>query len=340
MKIKRKLTPATVLLIIFSTAGLQAAGQKTAEAGLPAAKRIVFLPFYFKGEGNAYDWVSQSVIEAINDEIGTIYRYSRVSDDEIEKARIRLNLTADELTRKKKAHALAEELNAAGILTGSYYLNQQTGQLNITGRILSVQQNSFISEESRSVTLDSQMFDEVSAMGVELGKSMKTLFVPSDIKASGMSAVYPGWGQQYKKYNQRAVWFRWGLGTSTVLTAGSLTTFYIFRNQYYTYTPDYTVSSEGDLVIKNPEASQAEMNRLRSRAETWQTISYILIGITAAGYLYNLFDAYILEQNPEEIYKPGYLKKNRVSFFLNSAPERQAYTVQHKYAMGAKYVIE
>ncbi len=307
---------------------------------LPAPKRLVFLPFYFKGSNNVYGWVSNSVIDAINEEIGSVYRYTRVSDKTVEAAQNDLQLSDRDLAMPENLLALGKKLNASGILVGSFYLHKDTGKLNITGRLFSVQQNSFINKETRAVILDSGMFDEVNAMGRELGKSMKEIFVPSDFRAAGMSAIYPGWGQEYKKYNKRAKYFRWGLGASALLSAGSITAFYIYRDSYYSYTPDFTVNSDGDVVLIDREASDAKMDHLRSRTNTWQSISYVMLGVTAAIYMYNLVDAYLLEQNPREIYTPEHLKKkSEVSFFFKSGRQQLAYKTQYKFIAGVKYEI-
>jgi len=322
---------AYILLGIAASVGFDALQAQPADltSSTPAApKKLLFLPFYNEANNADFKWLETTIGESINDIAKTRYRYLKIDDAAFKSYFKNKGYAAADLYSREKVREIAKNLGADGVIFGEFKpdtsttlsdrTSTATGNLIVTGKILSVIDNELVAEKTIIMPVSAEMFAAVEEVSQALGENIKNLFFPSDTGALKRAAVLPGWGHMYK---ERKTWgYVWGgiFWSGVAFTLLSTAQYVRYNIEYKNYSPVYYKSPGGGTSLRDSDAS-AQFDSLAASIDTWGQLTVIgLVGIGVT-YLGNLLHAYFIK--PDIVDNPGALSAhNRARFNFRLVP--------------------
>lgn len=303
---------ANILLGLLIGGGLNVLQAQTSAVATPAPaapKKLLFLPFYNAANNADFKWLETTIGESIDRIAKARYRYVKIADAAFKSYFNKKGYTSADLYSREKVREIAKNLGADGVIFGEFKpdtstATEATGELLVTGKILSVIDNELVAEKTITMPVSAEMFDAVEEVSQALGENIKNLFFPSDKGALTRAAVLPGWGHMYK---QRTTWgYAWGglFWSSVAFTLLSTAQYVRYSIEYKNYSPVYYKSPGGGTSLRDSDA-QSQFDSLSGSVDTWGRMTIIgLVGIGVT-YLGNLLHAYFIK--PDIVDNPAAL---------------------------------
>lgn len=264
-------------------------------AGGAPLKKIIYVDLRNVSGRSDYQWIENSVGNNMHKTASAKYQYTRIEKTEWSSRAEDLGITPQDYDNQVLMRRLGFSLGADGVIFGSFEILQKGGatRLSITGKILSVIDNSIVSEKTVESGLDSTVFDATDELSESLASKIRDLFFPTDTGALWRTALLPGWGHFYK---QRPVW---GYITSGVFGAAfayssySVVSYFIAKSEYDNYVPENVKTPQGETALVNEAEASAKFAQLLSdqntKSDSALTSLYILGGIYAISLIHAWF---------------------------------------------------
>lgn len=283
-------------------------------------RKIAFFDFYNQSQNNDYKYLETEIGETVYQLTVQRYVYEKIDRNQWQAYLRKTDSKSSKLSERAKAQSVGQAIPADGVIYGNFEISE--GKIRISGFVLSILSKEILAEVHKTINISPQISRDIREFSEQLAAGMREIFMPSDRGAVWRSAVLPGWGQMYKGRDDWGRIYGAAVGTGFAFSLFSMVLWQTANSQYRNYNPDHVFTPQGGTELIDPADAQAQFDRYASRAQTWQKITLVSIGITLAVYLWQIMDAWLFDTRHAQLGKRLTAERSDGTFMIFGSANR------------------